>query len=86
MGGGPAMRAAGKLAGVVNGSFQGGIRAVPLPEHLSSGASMARPITGVAAIEQMPRLVFGGAPTLQEAKDATFQLRTALDEYVFIYI
>lgn len=113
MGGGAAMRAAGKLAGVVNGSFRGGIPAVPLPEHLST---KARPIAGVFSdapidissscsstvnkdcddwefaegevisdVEEdaIGRVVFGGAPTLQEAKDATLELKTALDQYVF---
>ncbi|KAL1823405.1 hypothetical protein ACET3Z_010183 [Daucus carota] len=104
MGGGAAMRAGGKLAGVVNASFRGGIPAVAVPEHLSS---KARPIAGVLSSsdaqidastvnkvcsecdddwefpqveEAMPRLVFGGPPSLQEAQDATSQLRTALDE------
>lgn len=106
------MRAAGKLAGVVNSSFRGGIPAVPLPEHLST---KARPIAGVLSDapidissscsstvnksclesddwefaegevmsdvdEPVARVVFGGAPTLQEAKDATLELRTALDQ------
>lgn len=114
MGGGAAMRAAGKLAGVVNSSFRGGIPAVPLPEHLST---KARPIAGALSDapidissscsstvnksclesddwefaegevmsdvdEPVARVVFGGAPTLQEAKDATLELRTALDQYV----
>ena len=100
------MRAGGKLAGVVNASFRGGIPAVAVPEHLSS---KGRTIAGVLSSsdaqidgstvnkvcsecdddwefpqveEAMPRLVFGGPPSLQEAKDATSQLRTALDEYV----
>ncbi|KAL8098548.1 uncharacterized protein LOC141686660 [Apium graveolens] len=30
--------------------------------------------------EPLARVVFGGAPTLEEAQDATFQLRTALDQ------
>lgn len=107
------MRAAGKLAGVVNGSFRGGIPAVPLPEHLST---KARPIAGALSDapidisscsstvskgclesddwefaegevmsdveEPIGRVVFGGAPTLQEARDATLELKSALDQYV----
>lgn len=33
--------------------------------------------------EPMARLVFGGAPTLQEAKDATTELKDAIDKYNF---
>lgn len=109
------MRVAGKIAGVVNGSFRGGFPA--FPENITSAAfkaNTARPITGVISsadtqydaasstvnkpfiefedwgvaeevasdCEPLPRVVFGGAPTLEEAQDATFQLRTALDQYV----
>jgi hypothetical protein len=35
------------------------------------------------AREQMPRLVFGVVPSFQEAKDATAELKDALDEYNF---
>lgn len=38
----------------------------------------------VAAGEPLPRLVFGGAPSLQEAKEATFDLKDALHKYVLI--
>lgn len=110
------MRVAGKIAGVVNGSFRGGFPA--FPENITSAAfkaNTARPITGVISssdtqydaasstgnkpfiefedwevteevasdCEPLPRVVFGGAPTLEEAQDATFQLRTALDQYVY---
>lgn len=117
------MRVAGKIAGVVNGSFRGGFPA--FPENITSAAfkaNTARPITGVISSSEtqydaasstvnksfiefedwevteevassgdvgqtLPRLVFGGAPTVEEAQDATFQLRSALDQYVlFIYI
>lgn len=107
MGGGAAMRVAGKIAGVVNGSFRGGFPA--FPENITSGtfkANTARPITGVISSDAasstvnkpliefedrevtsscdvgqpLPRVVFGGVPTLEEAQDATFQLRTALDQ------
>ena len=33
--------------------------------------------------EPMPRLVFGGVPSFQEAKDATVELKDALDMYNF---
>ncbi|KAK1405679.1 Serine-rich adhesin for platelets like [Heracleum sosnowskyi] len=101
MGGGAAMRVAGKIAGFVNGSFRGGFLA--FPKNITSGtfkANTARPITGVISsdaasstvkkpliefedwdVDQpLPRLVFDGVPTLEEAQDATFQLRTALDQ------
>lgn len=115
------MRVAGKIAGVVNGSFRGGFPA--FPGNITSAAlkaNTARPITGVISTsdtqydvasstvnkpfiefedwevtegvasscdvgEALPRVVFGGAPTLEEARDATFQLRTALDQYVLLY-
>ncbi|WOH04246.1 hypothetical protein DCAR_0623655 [Daucus carota subsp. sativus] len=113
MGGGVAMRVAGKIAGVVNGNFRGGLPA--FPENITSAAfkaNTARPITGVVSDAQfegacstvnkpliefedweevgsgsragvgqgLPRVVFGGAPTMEEAQDATLQLRTALDQ------
>lgn len=36
----------------------------------------------VESAEPVARVVFGGAPSLQEAKDATSALKEALDEYV----
>ena len=33
--------------------------------------------------EPMPRLVFGSVPSFQEAKDATAELKDALDKYNF---
>ena len=35
--------------------------------------------------DPMPRLVFGGAPTLQEAKDATSELKDALEKYISLF-
>lgn len=32
----------------------------------------------------MPRIVFGGVPSFQEAKEATAELKDALDQYVFL--
>ncbi|KAE9456532.1 hypothetical protein C3L33_11629, partial [Rhododendron williamsianum] len=36
--------------------------------------------------EPMPRLVFGGAPTLQEAKEATDELKDALSKYITLLL
>uniref|UniRef100_A0A2P2K2S6 Uncharacterized protein LOC105142358 isoform X3 n=1 Tax=Rhizophora mucronata TaxID=61149 RepID=A0A2P2K2S6_RHIMU len=46
--------------------------------------SVQRPSAEFAGVEEermVPRLVFGGAPSLQEAKDATNELKDALDKY-----
>ncbi|KAL3503360.1 hypothetical protein ACH5RR_037809 [Cinchona calisaya] len=119
MGGGGAMRAAAKVAGL--GVFNGGFRGI-LPDHPVSAAArrIARPVTtGVASSEDLkeaavaigvspaqkpcleiddwelaggeedlfvssgastPRLVFGGAPTLEEANEATSELKDALEK------
>lgn len=36
--------------------------------------------------DPMPRLVFGGVPTIEEAREATSQLKDALDKYNFLYL
>ncbi|KAL0443453.1 UNVERIFIED_CONTAM: hypothetical protein Slati_2068000 [Sesamum latifolium] len=41
-------------------------------------AGEAEPV--VSAVDQMPRVVFGGRPTLQEAKEATTDLTVALEK------
>lgn len=47
-----------------------------LAEEVASSIDVGQPL---------PRVVFGGPPTLEEAADVTSQLRTALDQYV-IYL
>lgn len=39
----------------------------------------------MAAGEPMPRMVFGGVPTLEEAKEATSELKEAIDKYIFSF-
>uniref|UniRef100_A0A5B6YW31 Uncharacterized protein n=1 Tax=Davidia involucrata TaxID=16924 RepID=A0A5B6YW31_DAVIN len=124
MGGGGAMRAAAKVAGI--GVVNSGLRGVPAEHPISAAARKAtRPVSAVVSSsedvksnvliasqndkidasvqrpcweiddwefaggeedlfmesrEQMPRLVFGGAPTLQEAKEATSELKDALEK------
>uniref|UniRef100_A0A5B6YXP2 Uncharacterized protein n=1 Tax=Davidia involucrata TaxID=16924 RepID=A0A5B6YXP2_DAVIN len=128
MGGGGAMRAAAKVAGI--GVVSGGLRGVPAvspAEHPFSAAARkaTRPVSVFASStedvnsnvliasqnnsidatvqrpsweindwefaggeedlfiesgEPMPRLVFGGLPTLQEAKDATSELKDVLEK------
>ncbi|KAI3810000.1 hypothetical protein L1987_19605 [Smallanthus sonchifolius] len=116
MGGGVAMRAAAKVAGIgiLNGSLRGGENPVvsaarSVASVVSSSASddlklsIARDdryanssvekaydddweLAGVEdelfmeAGEPMPRLVFGGAPSIQEAKQATSDLNYALEK------
>ncbi|KAA8526905.1 hypothetical protein F0562_008866 [Nyssa sinensis] len=126
MGGGGAMRAAAKVAGI--GVVNGGLRGVPAvspAEHTFSAAARTatRPVSAIASSsddvksnvliasqndkidasmkrpsweiddwefaggeddllmeygEPMPRLVFGSVPTLQEAKEATSELKDAI--------
>lgn len=40
----------------------------------------------VSADEPVPRVVFGGLPTLQEAKEATSELTVAVEKYDFLKI
>jgi hypothetical protein len=123
MGGGGAIRAAAKVAGigVVNHGLRG-MPAVPPAGHSVRNAS--RPVSAILtsstsapnsgsgdvapaqqmpvpaawddwdfadgeeglvmeAGEPMPRLIFGGVPSFQEAKDATAELKDALDMYNF---
>ncbi|KAK2639381.1 hypothetical protein Ddye_027176 [Dipteronia dyeriana] len=116
MGGGAAMRAAGKLTGmgVLNGGLRGGIStAQPAEQALRSVSRPAAAVVStasssgvdVAAIqkassweaewdfaaveeelmvetapEPIARVVFDVPPTLQEAKDATADLKEALDK------
>lgn len=118
MGGGAAMRAAGKVAGigVFNGGFRGGLSSAtptaqslrnvqrPVAATISSGKVSGGDVTeahkatwemvddwefagGVDDLpaepaEPMPRVVFGGAPSLEETKEATAELKDALDKYV----
>ncbi|KAL3508589.1 hypothetical protein ACH5RR_027990 [Cinchona calisaya] len=122
MGGGGAIRAAAKVAGL--GVFNGGLRGI-VPDHPVSSAvrRFPRPIIGFgesssvsenvkpAAVavdtaslqkpcwgiddwelaggeedvflpsgDTMTRLVFGGAPSLDEAKEATYELKDALEK------
>lgn len=39
----------------------------------------------IRAAEAMPRVVFGGVPTLQEAKEATSELTLALEKYSLLF-
>ncbi|XP_071725843.1 uncharacterized protein [Rutidosis leptorrhynchoides] len=120
MGGGVAMRAAAKAAGigVLNGGFRGSENPVVSAARqasrsiaasvvsssslssdnsklminnndLKSSSSIEKPIDDwefaedelfMEAGEPMPRLVFGGAPTIQEAKQATSDLNFALEK------
>ncbi|KAK2984759.1 hypothetical protein RJ640_004584 [Escallonia rubra] len=119
MGGGGAMRAAAKVAGI--GVAHGGFRGVPENPFASAGRRAARPVSGIATYAEdgklsgggvlaaqkvedsvqrpcweiddwelaggeeeagvpEPRVVFGGAPTAQEAKQATVELKDALEK------
>lgn len=115
MGGGGAMRAAAKVAGI--GAFSGGFRASGLAENpvnlaarnavrpVSSGLSSTSSLTVEDTVQRPaweiddwefagsedefvvdrnvsgnPRLVFGPVPTIEEAKEATFELKDALDQ------
>ncbi|ESR65363.1 hypothetical protein CICLE_v10008955mg [Citrus x clementina] len=113
MGGGAAMRAAGKVAGigVFNGGFRGGLSSAtptaqslrnvqrPVAATISSGKVSGGDVAeahkatwemvddwefagGVDDLpaEPMPRVVFGGAPSLEETKEATAELKDALDK------
>ncbi|KAK3199416.1 hypothetical protein Dsin_022831 [Dipteronia sinensis] len=115
MGGGAAIRAAGKLTGlgVLNGGLRGGISAAPPVEQAlrnvsrpaaavvstasSSGADVAaiqrasweadwdfaaveEDLMVESSPERIARVVFDVPPTLQEAKDATADLKEALDK------
>ncbi|KVI10370.1 uncharacterized protein LOC112506612 [Cynara cardunculus var. scolymus] len=106
MGGGAAMRAAAKVAGlgVSNGGLRGGGNHVvsAARRSVASGVSSSDDVklaiankTTNSSVEKgyddwefadellndpMPRLVFGGAPTIQEAKQATSDLGDALDK------
>ncbi|CAL5405717.1 unnamed protein product [Camellia sinensis] len=128
MGGGGAMRAAAKVAGitVVNGGLRGVPSVSPVEHQVASATHRAsRPVSSIVASpeevnrsvltaaqnnpidaasqrpcwelddwefadgvaetivnsgEPMPRLVFGGVPTLEEAKEATSELKEALDK------
>ncbi|KAL5737845.1 hypothetical protein ACOSP7_030606 [Xanthoceras sorbifolium] len=114
MGGGAAMRAAGKLTGmgIFNAGWRGAVSAAPPAEQAlrnvsrpaasvvstvgSSGADVAAvqkasweadwDFAGVeedllvkSSSEPIARVVFDAAPTLEEAKDATADLKEALD-------
>ncbi|GAB2277877.1 hypothetical protein Dimus_012579 [Dionaea muscipula] len=121
MGGGGAMRAAAKVAGI--GLFNGGIRSAGAekPVSIAARAAVARPSSsvaegGVVAFQDQqeakarksilddewdlaagedfcvvaggnsstaPRLVFGPVPTLEEAKEATSELKEAIDKMYF---
>ncbi|KAK1391211.1 HEAT repeat-containing [Heracleum sosnowskyi] len=102
MGGGAAMRAAAKVAGM-----NMGLRGVPGAEHPFAAAAR-KAVSPVKAffntnqtraywddsnieewelaggeeelMTEEARLVFGGAPTLKEAQDATFQLKEAVNK------
>ncbi|KAJ9153689.1 hypothetical protein P3X46_027107 [Hevea brasiliensis] len=119
MGGGAAMKAACKIAGigVVNSGFRGGFSAVSSPAEQSvrnasrpvsailsscqTGATGGVEIAGVQrpalqiddwefaggdeeqlleSNDPIPRVVFGPAPSLQEAKSATNELKDALEK------
>ena len=108
MGGGGAIRAAAKVAGigVVNHGLRG-MPAVPPAGHSVRNASrpvsailtsstsapnsgsgdvapaQQMPVPVMEAGEPMPRLVFGGVPSFQEAKEGTALLKDALDTYNF---
>uniref|UniRef100_A0A2N9HJX9 Uncharacterized protein n=1 Tax=Fagus sylvatica TaxID=28930 RepID=A0A2N9HJX9_FAGSY len=119
MGGGGAIRAAAKVAGI--GVVNRGLRGMPaVPPAEQSVRNASRPVSAILtsstsapnsgsgdvapaqqmpvpaawddwdfadgeeglvmeAGEPMPRLVFGGVPSFQEAKDATAELKDALD-------
>lgn len=116
MGGGAAMRAAARAAGI--GVVAGGLRGVPgvsVGESTISAAvgKTSRPVSPtlsastvhsdalsaqrlswetddwefaggeeewvVGSADPLPRLVFGGAPSLQEAREATSELKEALE-------
>ncbi|CAL5402877.1 unnamed protein product [Camellia sinensis] len=129
MGGGGAMKAAAKVAGitVVNGGLRGVPSVSPVEHQVASATHRAsRPVSSIVASteevnrsvltaaqnnpidaasqrpcwelddwefadgvaetivnsgEPMPRLVFGGVPTLEEAKEATSELKEALDKW-----
>ncbi|KAL5548190.1 hypothetical protein UlMin_003421 [Ulmus minor] len=117
MGGGGAMRAVSKVAGigtVINGGLRGApavppveqsVRnsSIPVTTILSSSSNGVRAAAAdqtqrqvceledwefaggeeeleMVAGEPMPRVVFGGVPSFQEAKEATVELKDALDK------
>ncbi|KAM3744374.1 hypothetical protein ACB098_06G048900 [Castanea mollissima] len=117
MGGGGAMRAAAKVAGVGVVSVSHGLRGMPsVPPSEQSVRNASRPVSAIfsakyasgdaaapiqmpvpaawddwefadgeetlvmEAEEPMPRLVFGGVPSFEEAKEATTELKDALDK------
>lgn len=118
MGGGAAMRAAGKVAGVgvFNGGLRGGLSSAP--PTTQSLKNVSRPVAAtitsgkvssgdVAEAQKatwemvddwefaggvddlvaqpsgpLPRVVFDGVPSLEEAKEATSELKDAVDQYV----
>ncbi|EEF31461.1 conserved hypothetical protein [Ricinus communis] len=119
MGGGAAMRAAGKVAGIaaVNSGIRGGLSSVSSPAE-QSVRNAKRPVSAIISsssaqqnkvqkegfqgpafevsddweiagfeeseelqlIEPLPRLVFGGPPSLEEAKAATSEVKDALEK------
>ena len=119
MGGGGAVRAAAKVAGVGVGVVSHGLRGMPsVPPSEQSVRNASRPVSAILSAksasgdaaapiqmpvpaawddweftdgeealvmeagEPMPRLVFGGVPSFEEAKEATTELKDALDKYI----
>ncbi|KAI9186353.1 hypothetical protein LWI28_016480 [Acer negundo] len=96
MAGGAAIRAAGKLTGmgVFNGGLRSGISAAQTAEQalrnvslpaaavLSTATSSGADVATIqkASPEPISRVVFDVPPTLQEAKDATADLKEAVDK------
>jgi len=107
MGGGGAMRAAAKIAGigVSRSGLRGSAAALPTEQSVrnASGSSVAgvsvqvvktaevAPLHAAAPWDDwdfaddgdlvVPRMVFGCAPTFEEAKEATTELKDAIDQY-----
>lgn len=117
MGGGGAMRTAGKVAGISVAGIRGALLAPPAEQSLrkasmpasavvssqaakTSANEVAAPVYTAAswdmddwefpdeselfmqAGEPTPRVVFGAVPSFQEAKEATTELKEAIDQYI----
>ncbi|KAF5461042.1 hypothetical protein F2P56_020869 [Juglans regia] len=91
MGGGGAVRAAAKMSGI--GVLNGGIRRLPvMPPAEHSVRNATRPVSAILSsssassktpsteVSSMPRVVFEGVPSFQEAKEATADLKDVLEK------
>ncbi|XVE80265.1 hypothetical protein DITRI_Ditri14bG0126100 [Diplodiscus trichospermus] len=80
MGGGGVMRAAAKVArvGIVNTSLRAGVQ--EFAGGIEEDVAMVGSTDVSSRGEPMARVLFGGVPSLDEAKEATADLKVALDK------